>query len=796
MVMLKYFLASSVTYFKNNKSFLFINLIGLTTALTASYFALLYVNFELSYDGYHKNADETYRVVVDAITPNGVDYRGTSLPLAPAVRDACPEVKAATRVFLDYLIFQNEGGVQNEEKIAYVDSTLFSVFSFPLVMGDEHDVLNAPFQVVLSESSAEKYFGDSNPVGKTLLINGKDAAYVTGVMEDIPYNSHFRVDVFVSMSTLLKVWNPRMETNWKSRRTSTYVVLHPGANVRNVNTKITQILKGRIDDAGIEYITALEPLRGVYLYGKPRGSRSGSIVTGNITNVYICSFVAALVLFVAGLNYINLSTAFSIRRAKEIGIRKLLGASRLRLCVQFLTDVLIVTLIAFVASAVLITLMTPIFNQISGKLISPGIWQHPYHLALLFGVSLITGMFSGLYPAFSLSAFQPIACLKGRFVSSVQGIRLRRILVISQFLTSFILIVATIVLYKQLHFMQSHELGFRKDHMMAIDFQFDKKAASEFTKNQMLTLPGVSAVSVSSSLPGRPSMKIETRIESFHAGDELANMDAYFIDYNFIGQYGLALSAGRIFSNSLASDSTQAMIVNEAAVKYLGYHRPEDIIGKRYWQAGREGEVIGVIKDFHFESFRETVHPLTMQIGGFETFMTLSVSNIDEVSSTISMIERKWKSVVPDMPFMYFFTDDAFNAQYDAEKRFGKLFLCLVTVAITISCLGLCGLSVFSTTQRTKEIGIRKTLGSSRFDIATLLVKDFLLLIATGIFLGVPLSWYVLTKWLEEFAYRIDLSPAIFLAGAFILTMFAIATIGLQTLRAASADPVKSLRTE
>jgi putative ABC transport system permease protein len=274
--------------------------------------------------------DNIYRVVVDAKTSNGIDYRGTSLPLAPAVKEAFPEVKAATRIFLDYLIFQNDVGVQNEEKIAYADSTLFSVFTFHLINGNEREVLNAPFQVVLSESCAKKYFGNDNPIGKTLLINGKDRAYVTGVIQDIPYNSHFRVDLFVSMSTLVNVWNPRMETNWTSRRTSTYLLLHPGTNPNYLNAKITQLLKTKIDDIGIEYLTALEPLRTVYLYGKPRGSRSGSIVTGNITNVYICSVASMLVLFIACLNYISLSTAFSMQRAKEIGVRKLLGASRLQ----------------------------------------------------------------------------------------------------------------------------------------------------------------------------------------------------------------------------------------------------------------------------------------------------------------------------------------------------------------------------------------------------------------------------------------------------------------------------------
>lgn len=793
--MLKNYVKSSITYFKNHKSFLFINLIGLTTGLTACYFAFLYVSFELSYDSFHENANNIYRIVVDAQTPNGVDYRGTSPPLAPAIKETFPEVKAATRIFLDYLIFQNDTGVQNEEKIAYADSTVFSVFTFPLINGNQHKVLNAPFQVVLSESCARRYFGDDNPVGKSLLINGKDHAYVSGVMKDIPYNSHFRVEMFVSMATLIKVWNPSMETNWKSRRTNTYVVLNPGADTKTLNAEITRLLKSKIDDTETEYNTAIEPLRSVYLHGKPRGSRSGSVVTGNITNVYVCSLAAVLVLFIACLNYINLSTAFSMQRAKEIGVRKMLGASRQGLTVQFLADVIVLSVLAFVVSSGLITLILPLFNQISGKVISLGISEHPFYLGLLFVVSIVTGVLSGLYPAFFLSAFQPVDSLKGRFVSSVQGIRLRKTLVISQFLTSFILIVATIVLYEQLHFMQNQQLGFKKDHMLAIDFQFDKKSGSESTKNQLMEVPGVTMASVSSTLPGRPAIKMETRIEGFHGTDELSNMDAYFVDYNFIDQYELEVIAGRKFSNLIADDSSQAMIVNEAAVKHFGYARPEDIIGKRYSQYGRDGLVIGVVKDFHYQSFREEVQPLTLQRGGFETFMTLNISS-EDMPSTVSLIEKKWRSIIPDMPFTYFFTDDAYNSQYDSDKRFGQLFICLVFIAIVISCLGLFGLSVFSTTQRTKEIGIRKILGSSSFNIVTMLVKDFLVLVGVGIFLGIPLGWYAMNKWLEGFAYRIEVTPMTFLSSGCVLILIAIATIGVQTMRAANADPVRSLKTE
>lgn len=793
--MLRNYFETSINYFRNHKSFLFINLIGLTTGLTAFYFAFLYVNFELNYDSYHKNAENTYRLVIDVKTSNGVDYRGTPSPVAPAVEETFPEVQSATRILLDHLIIENEDGVQNEEQIGYTDASLFSVFTFPLINGNPREVLNAPFQIVLSQSCAKKYFGEHDPVGRSLLINGKDRAYVTGIMKDIPYNSHFRADVLVSISTLLKVWRPSLENSWISRRSNTYLVLRPDADPNDLNLKITELLRTKIDQREYEYTTALEPLRSVYLQGKPRGSSAGSAVTGNINHLYICSLVAVLVLLIACLNYINLSTAFSMQRAKEIGVRKLLGASRLGLTAQFLTDVIILSVLAFLFAIVLIVLLTPVFNQISGKTVTFGLWEHPHYLGLLLILSVVTGALSGLYPAFFLSAFQPIDSLKGRFASSARGIRLGQILVTSQFLASFILIAGTAVLYKQLHFMQNQELGFNKDHMLAIHFPFNDKANTEVTKNQLMDIPAVTMASVSSSLPGRPNIRMETRIESFHGTDEVSNMDAYSVDYNFMDQYKLKVIAGRAFSNFIASDSSQAMIVNEAAVKYLGYSSPEDIIGKHYSQLSREGMIIGVIKDFHFDSFREEVQPLTLQIGGFEMFMTLTVPQTN-LSSTISTIEKKWKSIMPDLPFTYFFTDDAYNSQYDAERRFGKLMISLVSIAIIISCLGLLGLSVFDTTQRTREIAIRKVLGSSSFNIVTLLTRDFLVLIAGGIFLGVPLAWYVMNRWLQEFAYRIDLSPGIFISAGFILALVAMATICFQTIKAANANPAKSLKTE
>ncbi len=792
--MLRNYIRTTIKYFNTHLSFSIINLVGLSTGLTVCYFAFLYVNFELSYDSFHAKANQIYRLSTDVKTENGTDYRGSSAPLGPAVKELFPEVQSATRILLDYLIIENDLGVYSEEKIAYADSTLFSVFSFPLTTGNPLRVLNAPFNVVLSETCARKYFGSENPIGKTLLINGMDQAYVTGIMKDMPFNSHFRVSMLVSMSTLLESWNPSLESSWTYLRFYTYLVLNNSHNVYALNQKIADLMNQHVTKKELEFLPALEPIERIYLHGHARGHRAGSAETGNINNVYIFSLVALFVLLIACLNFINLATAFSIQRAKEIGIRKVMGASRMSLMIQFLTDAVFLSTIACIFSLGLISLFLPLFNQLSDKTVSIGVFEHPHYLGLLFVMAFAVGVLSGLYPAFFLSGFQPLDSLKGRFASSTKGIRLRKILVTSQFLISFVLLVATTVVFRQLYFMENKELGFRKEHMLAIDFQFNTFAGSEAVKGQLTTLPGVSFASSSSSIPGKPNHKLETKLQSID-GEVVDYFDAYFVDYNFLQQYGIDVIAGRPFSNQVASDSSNSMVINQACARKLGHQNPDDAIGKRFSQWGREGVIIGVVKDFHFHSFREEVQPLTFQTGGISTFMTLTISQ-DDVRSTLSKVEEKWSEVVPDIPLSYFFTDEAYNSMYNSEKRFGKLFICFVTIAIIISCLGLFGLSAFSTIQRTKEIGIRKVLGSSTSGIVVLLTSDFLKLIGVALLVGVPLAWLVMKQWLQEFAYRINLSFWIFILAGVVLALVALLTISFQTIRAAKANPVKSLKVE
>ncbi len=795
--MLKNYLITAFQYLQKHKTFSVINVVGLTLGLTVSFFALLYVNFELSYDSYHENADHIYRLVTDVKSSTGIDQRGSAVPLAPAIREAFPEVKAATRTVLDYLIIQKEGSAASEEKIAYADSSFFSVFTFPFVSGSPDKALNVPFNIVLSESSAKKYFNGVDPVGRILLINGKDRAYVTGVMKDIPHNSHFRVDMLVSLSTLLDVWNPGMATRWISARASSYLLLHENVNVSSLQKQLPSFVDKHYDQHEFQYTLLLEPLRDVYLYGKPRGSRSGSAVTGNPDNIYILLVVAGFVLLIAAFNFVNLTTAFSLQRAKEIGVRKVLGASRAQLIFQFLSDAILLSVSACILSIGLVVLLMPLFQQLSGKEIDFGMAKNIKDIGWFLLLATTIGLISGIYPAFFLSGFKPINSLKGKLISPSKGIGLRRSLVLSQFSISIILVVGTLVVFQQLYFMQTQELGFRKDHRMVIDFQFDHnvKRHAETIKDQLTSLPGVAEASISSCIPGRPSHKLDTEIENADHAGQVSRLDAYFVDPEFLRQYGIEIIAGRPFSNAIASDSTEAMIVNEAAVKSLGYHRIEDVIGKRFSQWGRTGSIIGVVSDFHFESFREQVQPLTFQMGDMETFLSLTVTG-ENPAPIIANIEKKWNQVAGGIPMTYFFADDAYDAQYVPETRFGKLFLTFAALAIVLSCLGLVGLSAFSTAQRTKEIGIRKVLGSSVPEILALLSKDFLVLIVVAGVIAVPVSWYSMNKWLEGFAYRIDISWWLFAAAGITVVLVAFASISYQTLKAANANPARSLKSE
>jgi putative ABC transport system permease protein len=789
--MIRNYFVTAFRYLWKQKGFSIINLIGLSIGLCVCYFALSFVAFELSYDSYHEKSDRIYRLVTDVETPNGKDYLSTTATMAPAIQEAFPEVQSAARIFLDYLIVQKDQEQYGEEKIAYADSSIFSVFTFPLLSGNPHTVLKSPYSIVLSETAARRYFGNKNPLGNTLLINGKEQAQVTGVMKDMPQNSHFRVDMLVSMSTLGEGWMH----NSKRFFFYTYLLLPEGYNPSKLTAKLPDFVKTHMDQRAGKYSLALEPLKSVYLDGKPRGSKSGSSVSGNRSHVYIFSFVAAFVLFIACFNFVNLTTALSIQRAKEIGVRKVLGTTRKLLIFQFLIEAILITLASFVVAVLLCSVLVPFFNDLTGKMISSGILQNVNYLFVLLAAAVLIGVFSGIYPAFFLSRFRPVSTLKGGFVSASQGIAFRKVLVVAQFSISIILIVATIVVYQQLHFMQNQELGFKKEHNLVIDFQYDEQVVSHYEslKDKLAGIPGVTAASISSSIPGRSNHLFPTKIEN--TGNEMQEFqsDTYFVDYDFLKQFQISVIAGRAFSKEFATDLKEAILINETAVKSLGFSAPAQVIGKRFSQLNANGLVIGVIKDFHFRSFQEAVQPLTLRVApGFFTFLTLNVSS-QNMPESIKMIESKWKELVPDLPLIYFFADEAYNNQYRDEQRFGKLFICFATLAILISCLGLLGLSAFSIAQRTREVGVRKVMGASVGGIVKLLSVDFIQLVFVSTLIAIPVAWFGMDRWLRDFAYRIDVPWWAFIAAGFIAVVIAVATVSFQAIKAALMNPVKSL---
>lgn len=798
MMLHNYFKTSS-RYLTKHKTFSGINLIGLAVGLSVCFFALSYVAFELSYDDYHEKADRIYRLVTDVKTSIGIEHQSSSAFMGPAIQDYFPEVQASTRVFLDYLIIEKDHDVFGEENIAYADSSLFSVFTFPLIDGDPRKILNAPWNVVLSESAARKYFGTSDPIGKILTMNGSQKAYVTGIMKNMPYNSHFRVDILISMSSLITEKNyESWMSPWRRFGFYTFVVLPDRYDMSRMRERLPGFVNQYAEKSEGKYTLQIEPLKDIYFYSEPRGSRTGGSVHGDVRNIYIFSLAAVFVLFIACFNFINLCTAFSINRAKEIGVRKVLGSSKRQLIIQFLIDSIFLCIIAFVLALFLCQLLLPVFNSLAGKIIVESLLERPGRISMLLPIAIMIGLFSGAYPAFFLSGLNPLRSLKGSFASTEAGNGLRKGLVIVQFSVSIVLIVSTLVVYSQLSYMRSHELGFKKDHMLVMDFQFDGRVTDheDAVKQQLSTIPGIGGITMSSSVPGRPNHKFPTAIENANAEIQELQSDAYYVDYDFLDQYEIKVLVGRPFSKQFPSDLRESMIINEAAAKGLGFRDLADAIGKRFWQRGDTGLIIGVVRDFHFHSFEDKVRPLTFQVApGLFSFLSIEVSSQD-LSTTISQVENKWKEIAPGMPLHYFFSDEAYNAQYHREERFGKLFSCFAFIAILLTCLGLMALSGFTISRRTKEIGIRKVLGSSVHGIVVLLLREFMVLIVIACIFAMPLASVGMNKWLAGFAYRIDIDWWIFAVACFTVLTVAFITIGFQTIKAANANPVKSLKME
>jgi putative ABC transport system permease protein len=794
-LMIKNYLKIAFRNLWRHRVFSFINILGLTVGMTAFFLIFLYIKFELSYDDFNTKADRIYRVVCDIKTPTEtINASGPAWAVAPHIRISFPEVESAVRVDNASLLVRKGDIKFQEDNTLFADSAFFHVFDFKLLRGNPQTALKEKFSIVLSETAAKKYFGNGNALGQTVLLtDGGFNATITGIMQDMPENSQIKADMLVSMSTLTDQFNKGLDDQWGNYSDRAFLLLKPGTNAKALEAKFPAFLEknngSEMKQLQMYPTLFLEKLRDVYL----RSTRDGS-KTGNITNVYIFSIVALFILLIACFNFVNLTTARSAERAKEVGIRKVVGALKTQLAKQFIGESIIISLISFFLSVIFAALLLSLFNQLSGKIISHNIFLQPQYILLLFFIALAIGIFAGLYPALVLSSFQPIVVLKGRFATGAKGTLLRKGLVITQFTVSIALIISTIVVYNQMNYMRSQDLGFNKDQKLIIDTHGD--SSKIVLKQAVSSLPGVISTSMAGSVPGGGNPGAYSQIENVKGDMQIANLDLYFVDFDYIPQYKMKILAGRAFSKDFQTDTTQAMVVNEAAMKMFGYTSPQQIIGKKFDQWGRKGMIIGVVKDFHFRSLQEVIKPLSIRIepGGCDL---LSVNvNAANIPSTLTAIENKWKALIPYRPFSYYFLDDFFDKQYRSEDRFGRLFLNFAILAIFISCLGLLGLASYSTMQRTKEIGIRKVLGASISNILTLLSKEFLKLVAISFFIAAPIAGYFMYKWLEGFAYRTNLYWWIFLLAAFIALFIALATISFQAIKAAIANPVKSLHTE
>lgn len=793
-----------------NKGYSAINIIGLAVGLATCLLILLYVWDELSFDKFHAKADRIYRINSD------IKFGGSDLilsvasdPMGATLKKDYPQVEQYTRIYASNgsrLLKKGESYI-NEQKIAHVDSTFFDVFSFPLISGNSKTALNDPNTAVVSETAALKYFGTKEAIGKIIETDSKENYKVTAVMKDMPGNSHFIFDVLLSMDNVDYGFG-----NYLSHNFQTYLVLSEGADpgefkriFRDFLTKYvlpqakTFMPVGNMDDfekSGNYLRYSLMPITDIHLKSE-RFPELG--VNGSEQNVFIFSIVAFFILLIACINFMNLSTARSSNRAKEVGIRKVLGTDKGTLIRQFLTESTLVAFMSLLIALVITVLILPFFNDLSGKTLTIASLFKPGFLLLLIFTPLVVGFLAGSYPAFYLSSFQPITVLKGKLANGFKKSSFRSGLVVIQFTATIFLIIATIVVYYQLDYIQTRKLGFTKEQVLIIDNTYVLGNQAKPFKEEILKISGIQTGTLSSFLPVSSSSRSDNTYSKEAVLDPSngLNMQTWYVDHDYLKTMGMEMLTGRSFSKEFGTDST-AVIINETTARLLGHQNP--IGEKLYFSDGMDGNVlnltiIGVVKNFNYESLRQNVGPLCFRLGE-STGSTSFKVNTTSIKGLVASVESVWKKMAPGMPFSYRFLDDAFDNMYRAEQRMGKLALGFSILAIVVACMGLFGLATYAAEQRIKEIGIRKVLGASVAGIVEMLSVDFIKLVIVSALIAFPISWWAMNKWLTNFAYRIDISWWIFLVAAAIALLIALSTISFQAIRAAMMNPVKSLRTE
>lgn len=804
-MLINYFKIAFRTLIKK-KVYAVINILGLSVGAAASLIIFLYVQGELSYDKFLPESDRLYRVVEDRIYPDHLSHFAM-IPggFSSVFAEEIPEVELSTRLigFPNFAsVVRYKDNIFSENYFFSADSNFFEVFPFKLLKGNPSEVLRHPNTLVLSASTATKYFGSEDPIGKVMNLNNADVE-VVGIMEDVPENSHMKFDALGPAIGIQFLEEP----NYYIAGTFTYIKLANGTEPYVVEQKFPALVEkyasGQIErDLGVSYKKyiadgngyryLLQPLNDIYLTSQ----RSNEIkANGNLTVVRVLIFISILILAIAGINFINLATARSAERAKEVGVRKVLGSRKKQLIAQFLSESLLISAISIVIAIAIIQLSLGYFNTIAQKQLYLNLFDNPSILFVLLTITLVLGLIAGLYPAFYISALKPVMVLKGKLQSSSKGNLLRNGLVVFQFTMAIVLISATLVVYDQLEFIRNKPLGFEKENLLVINHN-SVDEESEALQQQLRSVPGVRNVGSSNAVPGGYFFGLQFRLPG---STEIYTPKGTTADDNFVSTLNLKILEGRSFGPGF--NDSLSIIVNEKAVTAMNLENPVGtvLINNADPTTPVSFTIVGVVEDFNYESLHTEITPLIiMSTEGQLNFQSVLIArfNTDDLGGTVKQLEAKWKEVLPNEPFIYSFMDNQLDNLYSSEQASGKLMTTFTSIAIIIACVGLFGLSAYTANQRTKEIGVRKVLGASVLGILSLLSKDFAKLILVALLIGTPIAWYLMREWLQSFAYRITLNIDSFAVAGFIVLLFTIVTISYQAIKAATANPVKSLKEE
>jgi putative ABC transport system permease protein len=792
-----------------NKGFSAINIFGLAIGLAVCLLITLFVVDELSYDQYNLNADRIYRVNSDfKVNGSLFNDRETPAPMAAALMKEYPQIEQATRLRENgKTLVKKDNQTLTEEGCFYADANLFKVFTLPFIAGDAKTALIQPHSLVISEAIAKKYFNSTDVIGKTLRLDNTDDYKITGVIENTPKQAHIHFNLVKAMSG----WPDSRRTEWTNENYLTYLLTRKGTTQQDVDGYLKQVTKryaepelqhyihssiADLEGKGDHFRFVTLPIRKIHLYSTITNEVEPS---GNIQYIYIFIIIAVFILLIACVNFMNLSTARSAGRAREVGVRKVLGSNRGTLIYQFLIESTLTSFIALSISLFLAALLLPYFNQLSGKQITLDLISTVWLAPALLAITIIIGLMAGLYPAFFMSAFQPIEVLKGKLASGFKGSWLRNSLVVFQFSTVIMLIVGTLVIYNQLNYIRNKKLGYNREQVLVLQNIYSLGQHAKSFKQDVLKLGGVQSGTMTSFLPTRMNNNTEVYSKDVtSASGQSTAIATWYVDEDYIPVLGMQMAKGRNFSKEMLTDSG-GIIVNETAAALLGFRDP---LNKKIFKGSAESHttlnIIGVVKDFNAGSLRSKIEPLLLRLGENRGAMEFRI-NTKNIPALISQIETLYHAADANMagqPFSYSFMDDDFNHVYQSEQNTGKIFMSFAFFAILIACLGLFGLVTYAAEQRTKEIGIRKVLGASVANIVSMLSNDFLKLVGIAAVIAFPISWYAMNNWLQGFAYRTGISWWVFVSAALLAIVITLATVSFRAIKAALMNPVKSLKTE